>query len=342
MTIKIFASSFIAATIALATLVGPATPTSASVLDQAPKPPTDARRVAYQSRKGKLNFGPEITDLILPTKVKDFDYVASFTNPGLQKWRYGFTFRKLAEDRFYAMVIFSDGYTGMFIQRPDKSEPLKAPAFSPAVKKNAGEANEVAVYARNNQALLFINKTYVDTFDIGEHNDYGELALWAEDWAESPTSGTLDYKNLVVRAPASTPAQAYKPPASNQVGVAPPSNILLSAYRFGSEQHGRPQGMDTPEAGCGGFDDSRPVKSVQAALKIENKSNKPLEKWYAFFVKSDGKAAYTCFYTLPVVPPNDVRDVTFQAFVELNETVEYIIVIDDVVGKSNRIPVPQQ
>ena len=331
-------SSLVAASLACATLISQASPSIALSPAQPPKPPTDAKKVAWQAKKGDHPFGPDQQDFVAGTKVKDFDLQVSIVNPALPHWAYGLAFRKLEENKGYGLIILSDGNVLMIIGRADKTDSLKPMAFSAALKKNAGETNDIAIYARNNQALVFINKAYVDTFDIGEYNDYGAVTLFGSGDKDNK-SGTLSYKNFVVRTPASSPAQAYTPPTP---GAAAAANIVISAYRFGIERYGRPQGMDTPKAGCNGFDDGRPVKSVQAALKIENKSSKPMAKWYAFFVKSDGKEAYTCFYTLPVVPPNDVRDVTFQAFVELNENVDYVIVVDAEVGQSNKLLVPRQ
>lgn len=263
--------------------------------------------------------------------------MVSIVNPALPHWTYGLAFRQIADTKSYIFGIASDGNAIMLIDRPDKVSPLKLEAFSAAVKKNAGESNDIAIYARNNQAFVFINKTYIDTFDISEYNDYGQVSLFGGG-DKDHTSGSLVYKNFIIRTPASAPAQAVTP-ASAAAAQAP--GIVISAYHFGSERHGRPQGMDKPQAGCNGFDDSRPVKTVQVSLKIDNKTDKPMKKWYAFFVKSDGKDAYTCFYTLPSVPAHDTRDVTFQAFIEINENVDYIIVLDADAGKSNKLAVPR-
>lgn len=310
---------------------------------QAPKPPTDARRVIYSGKNIEVKYEADaLGKFVLPKKFRDFDLSLSAPNPAGAEWYGAINFRDVEGQGAYAVIWTSEGFIGLvgFTTEGKVREGSREPSFSAAVKKEAGASNDIAVYVRGPQALLFVNKTYIDTFDVSAINDFGETSIMAT----SKEAGSIKLKTLSVKVPnnAVPPANAVPKPTA----VAG-KNITIKSYSFGYEQHGRPAGMDTPGAGCRMFDDSKPVRSFQIRLNIRNNSNQPMKQgeYYAFAVKPDNKDAYTCYYAtsaggLPEIPPNDSRDITFQAFVEANEAVAYVIVEDKNLGLSNRIPIP--
>ena len=310
---------------------------------QAPKPPTDARRVVHSAKNVEIKYEADtFGKLTLPKNVRDFDLVTSIPNPSSTDWYAAIDFRVIESQGAYALVWDSKGMVAVLgITGEGKlREGSREPSFSAAVKKDPGALNDIGLYVRGNQALVFFNKTYIDTFDVGAVNDFGELYIGLQ----SKEAGSVKIKALTVKVPPNAIPPAAAVPKPTPVAG---KNIVIKSYSFGYEQHGRPAGMDNPEAGCGMFDDSHPVRSFQIRLNVRNNGKQAMKpnEYYAFAVKPNGKAAYTCYYItsaggLPEIPPNDSRDITFQAFVEANEAVAYVVVEDKKLGQSNRIPIP--
>jgi hypothetical protein len=312
---------------------------------QAPKPPTDARRALHSIRSGELNYtsGGSPARVVIPRQVRDFDLTGSFVNPEDEEWAIVAAFRAREGAGSYLAVYDNSGAVGIFqldAQGEVKLINGRELSFSPAVKTAAGQTNELGLYVRGTQALLFVNKTYIDTWDVSAINDFGELQLFAS----GKNGGKVRYSRINVRVPANAvpPASAVARPTAAPNAT----NIVIKAYSYGYETHGRPAGMDTQGAGCGMFDDGRPVRSFQVRLNIQNNTGKPMkpEDYYAFAVKPDGKAAFTCFYRtastgLPEIPAGDSRDITVQAFIEQNESIQYVIVETRDQGLSNRLTI---
>lgn len=136
-------------------------------------------------------------------------------------------------------------------------------------------------------------------------------------------------------APTATPAKA---------GTAiPTGRVSITLQNSGYEQWGRPYGMDHKNGGCGGFDNSRPVRKFNVSARVTNLTDHaiPATQWYMIMVKADRSEAYVCFYgyvggqAFPDIPANSARDVTFAGFVELNEAVVNAVVITEFDGYSN-------
>jgi hypothetical protein len=102
--------------------------------------------------------------------------------------------------------------------------------------------------------------------------------------------------------------------------------------------------MDDPSKPCGDFNNGRPVRKLTASLHVENHSSKDMVDWWALFYKPGGQRAYVCYQGygsgFPAVPAGLSQDVTFSAYLELNETIAYAVVADNDLGFSNRLTFP--
>ena len=130
------------------------------------------------------------------------------------------------------------------------------------------------------------------------------------------------------------------PPTLTPTPTTPANLIEVVIREYSYSQWGRPAGMDDPQKPCGDFNDRRPVRKLTASLTVYNKSDKPMRRWTAIFVKPNGKRAYTCiqgYDTLPVIPPGRSCQVTFSVFIEPNETIAYGVISDADVGTSNML-----
>lgn len=319
---------------ALACSLAIAAPAPAAAPEQAPKPPTDARKVVF-TKSGSLAFDFGVGEQVAPQLVKDFDAIATFVNPDYEKWLYGFEFRSQKDRAFVYMVDFN-GNGGLFYSAPGVFDPVNPIAPVTPLRKKKGERNEIALYARGDRLDVFVNKAFVDTLALGKLMDAGELSIFAGD-VQNNKAGTVKYTGFTVRVPAS---QALTP-AAKPIERTQRGQIELTVQRTSYIQWGRPIGMDRPDQGCNSFDDRRPVRQFQASLRITNKSAKPMKLWYPVFFKADGSEAYVCFYVyreaLAELGPGQIRDITFAAFVELNETVASAVSTDRDLGISNRV-----
>jgi hypothetical protein len=310
---------------------------AATAAPPAPKPPTDATRWAYGPKSGVLKYTDAAEGSItIGAKVKDFDVLLNLTNPVTGTWWYAFDFRLTSQGAGYALTLDSHGeYRFSLYTAGGGIQPLKANTPTTALRARPLQGNDIALYVRGAQALLFINRLYVDTFDVSAVNDVGDIEFAV---GSIQSSGEVRYRNFGVKTPAGA-APVSSTPSAQKDGT--PGVISMSLYRSGYSQFGRPAGMDDRARGCGGFDDKRPVWQFQAVMKITNRSQQPMKVWYPFFIKPGGSYAYTCYYEyLPEIPPGESRDVTFGAFVELNESIAGIVILDKDLGRSSVLPVP--
>ncbi len=303
---------------------------------QTPKPPTDARRTVQPAKRGKLSFdAQDVAFEIAATKAKDIYVSLSLVNPALPEFLVGLDFRAVTYSRYYMLLIASNGQTGMFISRDvNDATLLKEPVYIPTWRKNAGEANDVALYVRANQAMLFVNRAYVDTWDVGEIYDFGHLRLFATSYE----AGEIAYRNFTVKVPNNA-----VPPAEPSLTKGPVADVTLSLYRSGYAQWGQPAGMADPRRGCEAFDDGHPVWQFQAVMQVTNNTKYPMKRWAPFAIKNNGQPAFGClqgYGYMPEIPPGGSVDITVDFYVEKNESVAYLIVLDLDLGRSNRLPVP--
>lgn len=104
--------------------------------------------------------------------------------------------------------------------------------------------------------------------------------------------------------------------------------------------------MTDPSRGCGEFDDRHPVRVLSVDLHIENESTEDMVDWYTYFANPNGDWHYVCYHAydqgglFPTVPAGKARDVAFKVFFELGDSVAYGIVLDKVVGSSERLSFP--
>lgn len=322
------------ASVALVALVFSSTPAIAQT-PKPPKPPTDAKTVVMKPASGKLVFtGDNYPFVNADTQARDFDLTFTTINPSLPEFFLAVDFRA-SFSRFYTLVIASSGETGVLISREfgKPMETLKESVFSAAWKKNTGEKNDVGFYVRGGQAWLFINKQFVDQYDVGEINDFGELHLLA--LAEQGQTGEIEYQKMTVKVPANALPPTANGPTNN--------NIVVSLYRSGYTRWGRPVGMDDPRQGCQSFDDGRPVLQFQAVMKVTNNSKIPMKRWAPLALKGDGKLAFGCvlgYGNWPEVAPGASVDMTVEYYIEPNEAVAGIFVFDLDQGRSNRLTTP--
>lgn len=123
--------------------------------------------------------------------------------------------------------------------------------------------------------------------------------------------------------------------------TAAPVLINVTVRKYTYQRWGRPDGMDDPKKGCGGYDDRKPVRMLNATVYVENRSGQSMNSWYMWMGKNTGKLAYVCFYSgLAPIAPGQGREITFAGFMEEGESIAYGIVVDDVVGKSNVVYFP--
>jgi hypothetical protein len=320
-----------AAACAVATAFAPAQASSPAA---DPTPPRDAKKIVSSIRSGALKMADADPEVVAKQKSQDFDAITTFTNPGVARWFYGIEFRRV-ENSSAAFIIFSDG-TGVMVMQPAGQEmvPIKPPAPIASLRKNANEKNEVAVYARNNQVLVFVNKKYVDTYTV-DLLQSGEITVFGDSFNKEET-GEIKFSTFIVRVPpgAATSAVAPKPKT-------PTGNIVITQQNVGYVQWGRPAGMDDPKAGCNSFNDSRPVRQFQLSVQIQNKGSAPVKGADLIFTKTGGAPAFWCFYNYDgaflEIAPGQARNITFAVFVELNEAVESFFIVDPVLGESNRL-----
>jgi len=300
---------------------------------QAPKPLADAKKVIVTPKSGTLNFtGDEYGFFQASTQVRDFDALFSVTNPELPEFTIGIDFRVVTFSRFYALLILSTGETGLLVARglDQKMELQKEPVFAPSWKRNVGERNDVALYVRGTQALLFINKQFIETYDVSEINDFGDVHLLAAGGAGQ--SGEIAYKNFTVKVPNNALPPTSNGPTNN--------NIVVSLYRSGYTQWGRPIGMVDPRQGCQSFNDGSPVLQFQAVMKITNNTKTPMKRWAPLAIKRDGTLAFGCalaYDTSPEIAPGASADITVEYYIEKTDAIASIFVFDLEQGRSNRL-----
>jgi hypothetical protein len=319
----------------LAVALASAAPAPLQAQAPAPKPPTDARRTVQPAKRGSLAFEPnEIAYEVAASQARDFDATATFVNPALPIYFVGMDFRAVTYSRFYMLIISSLGEALLLVSRSaDDIAAVKEPVFVPNWRKNTGESNDVALYVRGTQALLFVNRAYVDAWDVSEINDFGALRLFGA--GPEDAAGQIAYRNFTVRVP----NNAVPPAAPTKTNA----GIVVEMYRSGYAQWGRPAGMNDPRQGCQPFDDSQPVWQFQAALKVTNNTQYPMKRWLPLAVKRDGQPAFGCIYSyqsMPEIAPGASVDITVDWYIEKSEAIAYLIVVDLDLGRSSRVPTP--
>ena len=336
-TVAIFCSLGIAAGTATGTR---AVPAYAQPAEAAPVPPRDAKKVAYSLKSGSIKLDVDNDEKVAPQQFKDFDVVASFVNPGIPRWNYGFIFRRQPTQGALLFTVDETGNASVGVVK-DKYQPVKDPVTS-KLRKNAGEKNELALYVRGGQIMAFVNKIYIDTWTVSEFLDAGEIALVGFSPADNPT-GEIKFTNYLIRTPPNTAPGAPVAPAATPSGEKiPTGNIeLVLTGNVSSIPWGRPIGMTKPQEGCNSFNDKSPVQQVQISVRVTNKSSKVMERWTAGIFKPGGTPAFWCYYTYNALDarlePGQAVNVTFAAFIENGESVESIVVYDEVLGVSNRV-----
>ena len=310
-------------------------PAHAGMPAQAPKPPTDAKKVVQKPTNGRLTYTADAFAVQkLDTQAKDFDVSFTVANPAVVEFVIGIDFRAVTFSRFYLLYLVNTGETGLAIERDfGQVADLKGPTFAPSWKKNVGEKNDVALYVRGGQGWLFINKQFVEQYDVSEINDFGDLHLFAA--GPKGQGGDIEYTNLTVKVP----NNALPPTASGPTN----NNIVVSLYRSGYNQWDRPAGMDDPRKGCSAFDDGRPVLQFQAVMKVTNNTKLPMKRWVPLALKRDGKLAFGCalgYDKSPVIAPGASADITIEYYIDKSDAISGIFVFDVDQGRSNRLQTP--
>lgn len=312
-------------------------PGHANTGHQAPKPPADAKKVVNPPKNGTFTTSDSDRTAFVQsaTMGRDFDVTFSTITPASTEYYVGVQFRAVSFSRFYALLVNGNGEASMLIFRDaDQIAAVKEePTPMPSLKKNTGEKNDFGLYVRGNVATLFVNKVLVDTWDVTEINDFGNMWLFA--FGSKDKAVTMDYKNFTVKVP----NNAIPPEATGVVN----KNMVVSLYRSGYNRWGRPIGMDNPRAGCDSYDDGRPVLQFQAVMKVENKGKTPMKRWAPFAYTRSGKLAFGCYLgydRAPVIQPGQSADVTAEYFIEPGDAIAYISVLDLDNGRSNKLLTP--
>ena len=164
-----------------------------------PTPPRDAKKVVYSLKSGTVKLDIDDDEKVVPNQLKDFDAVATFINPNIAHWSYGFVLRRQAGKGTLAFLVHNNGDTvlGRVI---DSFQSVKPFINVKNLKKNANDRNEIALYARGDQVMAFINKVYVDTWTVPDFLEAGELALIA-DSSDQGTNREIKFTNFIVRTP---------------------------------------------------------------------------------------------------------------------------------------------
>jgi len=301
----------------------------------APKPPADAQRIVQPAKRGSLAFEPGgVAFEVVASQVRDFDAAVTFVNPALPVALVGLDFRAVAQNRFYMLVISNLGEALLLVSRSaGQVAAVKSQVLIRGWRRKTGDSNDVALYVRGSQALLFVNRAYVQAWDVGEINDVGALRLFGA--GPDGTAGQIAYRNFSVWAP--DDAQPTAAPTMTNAG------IVVEVYRSGYAQWGRPAGMKDPRQGCQPFDDSQPVWQFQAVLKVTNNTRTPMKNWGPLAVKRDGQPAFGCIHayqSIPEVAPGASVDITVDWYIEKSEAVAYLMVVDQDLGRSSRLTTP--
>jgi len=100
------------------------------------------------------------------------------------------------------------------------------------------------------------------------------------------------------------------------------SSLDVQILGAGYEKWGKP----TNPSFCGAFDDNQPVLKFTVPMRVTNNSAQTLSDWYATFYLANGnKVLRTCYYgygagaAFPTIQPGGSVDVTFAAFVEMQD-----------------------
>lgn len=137
---------------------------------------------------------------------------------------------------------------------------------------------------------------------------------------------------------AAPPATAPQPTAVSAAS----GSYLITKQSSGYEQWGRPAGMSNPNAGCGGFNNAQPVRKFNISVRVTNNTSATVQPLAIkpIAIKGDGSKAYVCFYghsgVVNALAPGQSIDITYAAFVELNEYVSSFYVENEGV-KSNTL-----
>lgn len=335
----------------VATQVG--TVAHAQPLAANPTPPRDAKKVAYSLKSGSIKLDVDNDERLAPQQFKDFDVVATFINPSLPRWDYGFFLRRQPAQGGLLFTVDQTGNAALGLVKDDYA-PVKDPVTARGLRKNVGERNEIALYVRGGTIMAFINKVYVDTWTVTEFLDAGEVALIGFSPDDNAT-GEIKFTNYLVRtppnaapgaavAPTATPAATSGSESGNPSGndKVPTGNIeVVLTGKVSYVPWGRPIGMVKPGEGCNSFNDGSPVQQAQISVRVTNISNKVMEKWGAIIVKPGNVPAFWCYYAYNELDgrlePGQSANVTFAAFVENGESVEGLVIFDEALGISNKL-----
>ena len=181
-----------------------------------PAPPKDAKKVAYTLKAGSVKLDAESDQKVAPNQFKDFDVSATFINPAIARWDYGFVLRRQPGKGALVFLVQENG-DAVLASAKDNLQPIKPAVSVKGLKKNANEKNEVALYVRGDQVMAFINKAYVDTWTVTEFLDAGELALVAGS-PDKDAKGEIKFINYLVRTPPTAAAGAAIAPTCRKRG----------------------------------------------------------------------------------------------------------------------------
>jgi hypothetical protein len=105
---------------------------------------------------------------------------------------------------FYRLLIDTDGRYQLEWQQVGVSQPLIAWSFSDALRRGAGQLNQLGVARSGNQLTLYANGTLLTRYSLPAGNTLESRIGLALDAPGGGSSGLAWFDNLVVRAP-STP-----------------------------------------------------------------------------------------------------------------------------------------
>jgi hypothetical protein len=134
-------------------------------------------------------FGPTSDSLKLDAKsiatysanVSTADFIASvlFDNPydtAKAGWDYGISFRKVAKNTDYRLVVVSD--STWFLDYGTESTDLQSGTLPKGVLiTKASASNSILVIASGDSGLFFVNDVFIAKLDLSAHTDAGDVMV---------------------------------------------------------------------------------------------------------------------------------------------------------------------
>lgn len=137
---------------------------------------------------------PHVEDEFLESVYADpspADFIASatFTNPFVGAWDYGFIFRQLEADDEMRLVVHSDGFWNLNDRSGDEDIFVNEGDVSDLLDMSEGGQNELMLAAIGERGYFFLNGRFVAILDLANSTTAGDLAVATGFYADSEQPG---------------------------------------------------------------------------------------------------------------------------------------------------------